>query len=164
MCRSKADGGRRCPGGCASTAGNALAAETPPGLRPGDDVSRSGGGTGPGQPSQGCSPTAHSDEQASRKRAASHDRRLTPRRLALLQRAAAHPKGSFIPTAGRAVSARDAEVLEALGYAASIDDCGHINDDPEATARSGHGSHPHFLRITPAGRAAAHAAAQPAGQ
>lgn len=84
--------------------------------------------------------------------------RMTLRRLAILRKAAAHPRGSIIPASGRAVAARDVEAFEAAGYAASIDDCGHINTDPAATARDGHGSHPHFLRLTPAGFAAAKAA------
>jgi hypothetical protein len=53
------------------------------------------------------------------------------------------------------MTARDEEALEQLGYAASIDDCGHVNTDPATTSRSEHAGHPHFLRITPAGRAAA---------
>lgn len=79
--------------------------------------------------------------------------RLTPRRIAALQQASAHPKGS-IPAGG--LSARDEEALEQLGYAASIDDCGHVNDDPGATSLSEHRGHPHFFRITEAGRAALH--------
>ena len=76
--------------------------------------------------------------------------RLTPRRAAALRQAAAHPRGGFPP-----MTARDEEALEQLGYAASIDDCGHVNTDPAATSHSEHRGHPHFLRITPAGRAAA---------
>jgi hypothetical protein len=77
--------------------------------------------------------------------------RLTPKRLAALRAAARHPKGSIL--AG-ALSGRDEEALEQLGYAASIDDCGHVNSDPDATSRGEHRGHPHFFRITPAGRAA----------
>jgi hypothetical protein len=115
----------------------------------------------PADPAQGSGRAADGEAPAVRP---PHDRRLTPRRLALLQQAAAHPKGSFMPTASRAVSARDADALEALGYAASIDDCGHVNDNAKATAVSGHGGHPHFWRITAAGRAAAQADGQPASQ
>jgi hypothetical protein len=79
--------------------------------------------------------------------------RLTAKRLAALRQAASHPKGS-IPAAQTGLTARDEEALEQLGYAASIDDCGHINTDPAATSRSEHRSHPHFFRITAAGRAA----------
>ena len=68
----------------------------------------------------------------------------------MLQTAAADPKGS-IPSRG--LTARDETALEQLGYAASIDDCGHVNTDPAACGE--HSSHPHFFRITPAGRAAA---------
>jgi hypothetical protein len=82
--------------------------------------------------------------------------RLTPKRLAALRQAAGHSKGSIPVVAG--LTARDEEALEQLGYAASIDDCGHVNADPDATLRAGHGSHPHFFRITPAGRAAVQAA------
>lgn len=32
---------------------------------------------------------------------------------------------------------------------------GHVNRDPAATVRDGHASHPHFLRLTPEGFAAA---------
>jgi hypothetical protein len=78
--------------------------------------------------------------------------RLTPKRLTALQAAAQHPKGS-IPASR--LTARDEEALEQLGYAASIDDCGHVNSDPDAASRGEHWSHPHFFRITPAGRAAA---------
>jgi hypothetical protein len=75
---------------------------------------------------------------------------LTPRRLAMLRAAAGHPKGS-IPSRG--LAARDETALEDLGYAASIDDCGHISADADACSE--HSSHPHFFRITQAGRAAA---------
>jgi hypothetical protein len=80
--------------------------------------------------------------------------RLTPRRLAALQQAAAHPKGGIIPGVSD-LTISDVEALEQLGYAASIDDCGHVNTFPSADfTPSKHDCHPHFLRITPAGRAA----------
>lgn len=80
--------------------------------------------------------------------------RMTPRRFAALKSATSHPRGS-IP-AGQ-LSGRDEEALEQLGYAASIDDCGHVNNDPAQTAAGEHRSHPHFLRITGAGRQAVQA-------
>lgn len=83
--------------------------------------------------------------------------RLTPRRLAALQQAAAHAKGSIIPGV-TGLTNRDVEALEQLGYAASIDDCGHVNTFPSADfTPSEHDCHPHFVRITPAGRAATQA-------
>jgi hypothetical protein len=81
--------------------------------------------------------------------------RLTPRRLAALLAAAADSEGG-IPTAD--LTPRDEEALEQLGYAASIDDCGHVNSDPGDTSLGEHRSHPHFFRITAAGRAAAEGA------
>jgi hypothetical protein len=86
--------------------------------------------------------------------------RLTARRLAALRHAAATATGG-IPS-GSGLTIRDVEALEQLGYAASIDDCGHVNANPSATARGPHRSHPHFLRITPAGRDAVQATV-PAG-
>lgn len=83
--------------------------------------------------------------------------RLTPKRLAALQQAASHPKGG-VPPGG--LTAGDIEALEQLGFAASIDDCGHINTPPppDGYTPEGHDFHPHFFRITPAGRAAVQAA------
>lgn len=83
--------------------------------------------------------------------------RLTPRRLVALQQAASDAKGG-IPT--RDLAAGDIEALEQLGFAASIDDCGHINTSPPPGGYTpeGHDFHPHFLRITPAGCAAVQAA------
>lgn len=79
--------------------------------------------------------------------------RLTPRRLAILQAAADHPRGSILIASGRAIAASDKEAFEQLGYAASIDNCGHVQGQPDPDGS--HASHPHFFRITPAGRAAA---------
>ncbi|BBG20668.1 hypothetical protein RVR_P143 (plasmid) [Actinacidiphila reveromycinica] len=84
--------------------------------------------------------------------------RLTPKRLAALRLAAAHPKGnisSLIMTVTGEKSwlkASDEIALEESGFADSIDDCGHIQGaaDPERE----HRSHPHFFRITDAGRQA----------
>ena len=117
MCRSKAEGGRRC-----SEVYTGSRQPAAPGRQP---------GTGP----------------------AARGPRLTPRRLDVLRQATAHPKGG-IP-ADR-LTAQDEEALEQLGYAASIDDCGHVNPDSQETE---HRFHPHFYRITPAGRAAVAAAA-----
>jgi hypothetical protein len=83
--------------------------------------------------------------------------RLTPKRLAALQQAAAHAKGSIIPGVS-GLRIHDVEALEQLGYAASIDDCGHVNTFPCADSTpSEHDCHPHFLRITSAGLAAVQA-------
>jgi UPF0042 nucleotide-binding protein len=84
--------------------------------------------------------------------------RLTEDRLAALRTAAEHPKGSID---ARTVSKADELALEALGLAASIDDCGHVQgaDDPEGV----HRSHPHFFRITDAGRRAAESAGTGSG-
>ncbi|MFI7142868.1 hypothetical protein ACIBQ5_35755 [Streptomyces massasporeus] len=84
--------------------------------------------------------------------------RLTEKRLAALRTAAEHPKGSID---ARTVSKADELALEALGLAASIDDCGHVQDtdDPEGA----HRSHPHFFRITDAGRRAAESAGTDTG-
>ncbi|MFJ2407088.1 hypothetical protein ACIOUE_37975 [Streptomyces xanthochromogenes] len=85
---------------------------------------------------------------------------LTPKRLAFLRRAADHPKGSILPMlvtdAGVAMFLRGADetALKELGYADSIDDCGHVQGSPDHE----HRSHPHLFRITDAGRQAVQAA------
>ncbi|MFE2693620.1 hypothetical protein [Streptomyces mirabilis] len=84
--------------------------------------------------------------------------RVTPKRLAALRAAARHPKGSILPRidlpSGKTVwlTPSDEIALEELGYADSIDDCGHIqgSPDPDGTRRP----HPHVFRITDAGRQA----------
>ncbi|MEU2454818.1 RNase adapter RapZ [Streptomyces sp. NPDC012765] len=85
--------------------------------------------------------------------------RLTPKRLKALQNAAAHPKGnigSLIETtdAGKKIwlTAADEIALEELGYADSIDDCGHTQGSPDPD--NVHRGHPHFFAITDAGRQA----------
>jgi hypothetical protein len=139
MCRSRAEGGRRCPGtGSGAAARDGSGAMPAPGT--GTELAASppqAGESGPPAPTPGA--TAAPQDRPGRPR-------LTPPQLAALRWAAAHPKGSFPPLA-----ARTEEALEQRGYAASIDDCGHINTGPADTE---HRFHPHFLRITPAGRAA----------
>jgi hypothetical protein len=78
---------------------------------------------------------------------------LTPRWLDMLREAAARPTGGVFPRGSRAVTGRDFEALERLGLAASIDDCGHVHPgDGWTAADEPHGGHPHFFRITGAGR------------
>ncbi|WP_324290274.1 RapZ C-terminal domain-containing protein [Streptomyces antarcticus] len=86
--------------------------------------------------------------------------RLTPKRLKALQNAVAHPKGhigQLIETtdAGKKIwlTAADEIALEELGYADSIDDCGHIQSTPDPG--NVHRGHPHFFSITDTGRQAA---------
>jgi hypothetical protein len=140
MCRSRAEGGRRCPGTGAGPAG-----------RGGSDA-MSAPGT---EPVVGSAPAGQSGLRGTTASATAapqdrpRGRRLTTPRLAALRQAAAHPKGSF-----PSLTARTEIVLEQLGYAASIDDCGHVNTDAAASQETEHRYHPHFLRITPAGRAA----------
>lgn len=91
--------------------------------------------------------------------------RLTPKRLRALQNAVAHPKGNIGPLiettdAGKKIwlTAADEIALETLGYADSIDTCGHIQGSPDLD--NIHRGHPHFFAITEAGRqAVANAAA-----
>ena len=77
--------------------------------------------------------------------------RLTARRITALRQAVAHPKGSIHAM----TPASDQHALEGLGYAAFIDDCGHVNvyDQPSQSPTE-HSGHPHFLRVTDAGREA----------
>ncbi|WP_438297668.1 hypothetical protein [Streptomyces sp. HUAS TT7] len=87
---------------------------------------------------------------------------LTPKRLAFLRAAANHSKGSILPMlttdAGAKVFLRAADetALEELGYADSIDDCGHVQGSPDPD--HDHRPHPHLFRITDAGRQAVQAA------
>lgn len=76
--------------------------------------------------------------------------RLTAKRRAALRTAASHPKGSFD---ARTVSADDIIALTDLGLADDIDDCGHAQGS--ADPQNIHRGHPHFLRITDAGRTVA---------
>lgn len=93
--------------------------------------------------------------------------RLTPKRLAALRRAAAQPKGNISSLIGVTdtgtkiwLSAADEVALEALGYAASICDHGHINTGTGPTLYGApHRGCPHFFRITDAGIAAVRDAA-----
>ncbi|MFD4020637.1 HIT family protein [Streptomyces sindenensis] len=73
--------------------------------------------------------------------------RLTRKRRAALLRAAAHPRGNIDP---RTVSKADEIALETLGFADSIDDCGHVQGAPDPEGE--HRGHPHLFRITTAGR------------
>ncbi|MFE9484618.1 hypothetical protein ACFYNM_39320 [Streptomyces spororaveus] len=88
--------------------------------------------------------------------------RLTPTRLIFLRNAASHPKGyiqaMLTSDAGEKVFLRaaDAAALEELGYGASLDDCGHAQGSPDPAGA--HRSHPHYFRITDAGRQAVQAA------
>ncbi|MCX5426095.1 HIT family protein [Streptomyces sp. NBC_00078] len=75
--------------------------------------------------------------------------RLTERRLTALRLAVAHPRGSID---ARSVSKADEIALETLGYADSIDDCGHVQGAPDPDHI--HRGHPHYFRITGKGRAA----------
>ncbi|MFF3256494.1 hypothetical protein ACFYWP_37185 [Actinacidiphila glaucinigra] len=72
--------------------------------------------------------------------------RLTPKRRDALTEAAQHPRGSISARTAKA----DQAAIEAMGFAASIDDCGHQLEDGKDAGE--HRSHPHFLRITEAGR------------
>ncbi|THA47506.1 hypothetical protein [Streptomyces sp. A1136] len=91
--------------------------------------------------------------------------RLTPKRLKALQNAVAHPKGNIGPLiettdAGEKIWLRptDEIALEELGYADSIDDCGHVQGSPDPEHI--HRGHPHFFSITEAGRQAVRDASQ----
>ncbi|MGW2227470.1 HIT family protein [Streptomyces formicae] len=79
--------------------------------------------------------------------------RLTEKRRAALRLAAENPRGTIDP---RSVSKADELALETLGYADSIDDCGHAQGAPDPGHL--HRGHPHYFRITEAGRAALTAA------
>ncbi|HET6354661.1 hypothetical protein [Streptomyces sp.] len=84
--------------------------------------------------------------------------RLTPRRLAALRAAAAHPMGNISPRIEMRpgetawLTAADEIALEELGLGNSIDDCGHIQGSADPDGE--HRSHPHLFRITAAGRQA----------
>ncbi|MGW1888133.1 hypothetical protein [Streptomyces sp. NPDC001970] len=89
--------------------------------------------------------------------------RLTPDRMAALRPAAAHPTGNISSLIREEadgtkvwLKASDELALEALGYAASICDHGHINTAPSTGSPNGapHRGCPHIFRITKAGRQA----------
>ncbi|WP_251018426.1 hypothetical protein [Streptomyces sp. ISL-1] len=83
---------------------------------------------------------------------------LTPKRLAALRAAAAHPMGNIslrietAPAEKAWLTAADEIALEELGLGNSIDDCGHIQGSADPDGE--HRSHPHLFRITTAGRQA----------
>lgn len=145
MCRSLADGGRRCAGlGRASSAAAGSGGNSPVAPLPGP-ASREG--------------LAEAEPGLASRRG------LSSRRLAMLREAASSPRGGIVLRSGRAASARDEEALEAMGFAASIDDCGHVHPgDTWTAADEPHSSHPHFFRITAAGRQEVLGAAQQASQ